>query len=92
MILENRLVIQITQRFRATGSVKVNITEEEAKNIALKYIDEPGAVAGTPELKILGGEQVYVVPVLLNKTVVGEIHIDPQTGKNVGGAGGAPNG
>ena len=70
----------------------MGITEEEAKNIALKYIEEPGALAGTPELKILGGAQVYVVPVILSSTVVGEIHIDPQTGENVGGAGGAPNG
>jgi hypothetical protein len=70
----------------------VDITEEEAKNIALKYIEEPRATAGTPELKIVGDAQVYVVPVILNDSIVGEIHIDPQTGQNVGGAGGAPNG
>lgn len=74
------------------GGVNVNVTAEEAKLIAQKYIEEPGAIAGTPELKTIGGSLVYVVPVILNNTIVGEIYIDPQNGKNVGGAGGAPNG
>jgi len=74
------------------GGVNVNVTAEEAKLIAQKYIEEPGAIAGTPELKTVGGSLVYVVPVILNNTIVGEIYIDPQNGKNVGGAGGAPNG
>lgn len=75
-----------------SGGVNVNVTAEEAKLIAQKYIEEPGATAGMPELKTVGGALVYVVPVILNNTIVGEIYIDPQNGKNVGGAGGAPNG
>lgn len=77
---------------QTSGGVNVNVTAGEAKLIAQKYIEEPGATAGMPELKTVGGALVYVVPVILNNTIVGEIYIDPQNGKNVGGAGGAPNG
>jgi uncharacterized membrane protein YkoI len=67
-----------------------NISATEAKKIAGKYIDEPGAYAGTPKLSTQGGNLVYVVPVIYNEKIVGEIDIDAQSGKNVGGAGGAP--
>lgn len=70
----------------------MNIASSDAKIIAQKYIEEPGAIAGTPTLKTINGQETYVVPVILNSKVVGEIHINPQTGKNIGGAGGAPNG
>lgn len=62
----------------------------EAQSIAQKYIKEEGAKAGTPRLVTIGGEPVYVVPIEKNGKIVGEIHIDPITGKNIGGGGGAP--
>ena len=66
------------------------ISASDAQSIAQKYIQEPGATAGTPDLKDFSGEKVYVVPVVLNGKTVGEIDIDAITGNNVGGAGGAP--
>jgi uncharacterized membrane protein YkoI len=72
-----------------TGS-QTKISSSEAKKIAQKYIEEPGATAGTPALCKTGGKYVYVVPVIDNGKNAGEIDIDAQTGKNVGGAGGAP--
>lgn len=62
----------------------------KSQSIAQKYIKEPGAVAGKPEKYNIGGKCTDVVPVLLKGKRVGEIDIDPKTGKNVGGAGGAP--
>lgn len=72
--------------------MKLNILPEEAKNIAKKYIKEPGAMAGNPKLKSINDEQIYLVPVILNKIIVGKIYIDSNTGENKGGMGGAPNG
>lgn len=69
------------------NSVKV-ISKEEAKKIAQKYIEEPGAVAGEPVLVTMDKKLTYIVPVLLNGEKVGEIYIDARTGKNLGGAGG----
>ena len=66
------------------------ISSAEAKKIAQKYIEEPGATAGTPTLSKIDGNYVYIVPVIENGKNVGEIDIDALTGKNVGGAGGAP--
>ncbi len=66
------------------------ISSNEAKEIAQKYIEEPGATAGTPTLSKTDGKYVYTVPVLKNGKNVGEIDIDAQTGENMGGAGGAP--
>lgn len=62
------------------------ISASEAQNIAKQYIEEPNATAGTPRLD----DGIYVVPVILNGSTVGQIEIDAYTGKNVGGAGGAP--
>ena len=66
------------------------LTPMEAKLISEKYILETGVTAGNPELVTENGKKVYVVPVIENKTNVGEIDIDAHTGKNLGGAGGAP--
>lgn len=66
------------------------ISSDEAKSIADGYIKEPGASSGTPKKVDIGGNDAYVVPVESNGSTVGEIHIDPETGENVGGAGGAP--
>lgn len=69
---------------------KVNAKSPKSQSIARKYIKEHGAVAGEPERYNIGGKCTDVVPVLLKGKRVGEIDIDPKTGKNVGGAGGAP--
>lgn len=68
---------------------ETKISPEEAQKIAQKYIDVHGATAGTPKLIKTDG-QYYAVPVIVNGTNAGEIDIDAVTGKNVGGAGGAP--
>ena len=65
-------------------------TLPKSRSIAQKYIKEPKAVAGKPEVYNIGGKCTDIVPVLLNGKRVGEIDIDHKTGKNVGGAGGAP--
>ena len=70
---------------------KSDVKTSDPQSIAQKYIEEPGAVAGTPEKVNIGGKCVDAVPVLIKGKTVGEIDIDPKTGKNVGGAGGAPN-
>jgi uncharacterized membrane protein YkoI len=70
------------------NSGKTMISASEAQSIAQTYIEEPGATAGTPRLVEIDGQMVYVVPVLMNGDVVGQIDIDAYTGENVGGAGG----
>lgn len=72
------------------NTTKSKITSAEAQKIAQKYIDVQGATAGTPKLTKTDGQYIYTVPVINNGTNVGEIDIDAITGKNVGGAGGAP--
>ncbi|MDP1552232.1 MAG: PepSY domain-containing protein [Methanobacteriaceae archaeon] len=74
----------------SNGGSDVKISSSEAKKIAEKYIQEEGATAGTPELKTVDGKKIYIVPITMNNKNVGEIYIDPITGKNLGGAGGAP--
>lgn len=71
-------------------SNQIKISPEEAQKIAQKYIEEPGATAGTPTLSKSNGQYVYTVPVINNRVNVGEIEIDAQTGENLGGAGGSP--
>ena len=66
------------------------ISASEAKEIAQKYIEVSTATSGTPKLIKSGETMIYVVPVIDNGQVVGEIEINAQTGENVGGAGGAP--
>ena len=78
-----------TNNTQNTGSGQDLISAADAQSIAQTYIIQPNAKAGTPILKEIDGEQIYTVPVILNGNNVGEIDIDAQTGKNVGGAGGA---
>ncbi|BDZ69796.1 PepSY domain-containing protein [Methanobacterium petrolearium] len=66
----------------------VKITSTEAQQIAEKYIKEVGATVGIPKLEEIDGEMVYIVPVVINGTNVGEIDINAMTGENMGGAGG----
>ncbi len=73
-----------------SGSASVKISASEAKSIAKNYIKQEGATAGTAKLITSNGKQIYLVPILMNGNQVGEIYIDPQTGDNLGGAGGAP--
>lgn len=70
----------------------MKVTSSEAKIIAQRYIEEPDASAGEPVLKDWNGKQTYVVPIMMNGDQVGEIYIDPQTGENLGGAGGVSYG
>lgn len=72
------------------GGNDVKISSDKAKSIAQESIEQPGATAGTPQLKTMNGKKVYVVPVMEGGKQVGEIWVDPETGENIGGAGGAP--
>ena len=68
-----------------------NISPTEAQEIATKFIEASGVTAGTPKLVNQSGTLVYIVPLIdSNNTTVGEIDINAKTGKNLGGAGGAP--
>lgn len=74
-----------------SGDSSVKISASKAKSIVQnKYIEQPGATAGTPKLQTMNGKKVYVVPVIYKGEQAGEIWIDPETGDNIGGAGGAP--
>jgi len=72
------------------GGSNVKITQVQAKSIAQESIEEPGATTGTPKLVTINGTKIYIVPVMDNSKQVGEFEIDAQTGKIIGGAGGAP--
>ena len=72
------------------GESDVGISTTEAKSLAKTHIGLADATAGTPILKLINGKKVYVVPVIYNGKQAGEIWIDAQTGKCIGGAGGAP--
>ena len=71
------------------ANVQTEISAAEAQKIASTYIQVSNATAGTPELVNQTGTLLYIVPVVINGSNVGEIDIDAQTGKNLGGAGGA---
>ena len=80
---------------RSTSNPKTNhlssvtvISPAEAQQIAAKYIEQAGATPGSPNLVSQNGKKVYIVPVMLNNTNVGEIDINAQDGSNLGGAGG----
>ena len=93
--ISNGLPDQPNSNVKRSGQKKYTIPKFNAKSsksrtIAIKYIKEPNAVAGKPERYNIGGKCTDIVPVLLKGKRVGEINIDPKTGKNVGGAGGAP--
>ncbi len=80
-----------TQTSSSNGGSIVKISASEAKSIVQNnYIEQDGATAGTPKLTTMNGEKVYIVPVIYNGKQAGEIWINAKTGKNVGGAGGAP--
>ena len=64
------------------------ISPAEAQEIAAQYIEQARATPGAPDLVRQDGKKVYIVPVMLNNTNVGEINIDAQDGSNLGGAGG----
>lgn len=81
---------QINNSSNLNTSTTTVISALKAQEIAQKYIEEPGAKAGTPKMINVNGKKVYNVPVMLNGEQVGEIELDAQTGKNLGGAGGAP--
>ncbi len=64
------------------------INEEEAQIIASRYIKEDEATAGIPRLKEIDDNLiVYIVPIVINDVIVGEIQINSETGENLGGAG-----
>ena len=67
------------------------ISPTAAKILAKKYIEQPGAVPGNPKLVKEDGKKVYIVTVIDKKKNVGEIYLDAHSGKNLGGAGGAPS-
>ena len=73
-----------------TDKTQSNISPAKAQAIAKNYIEVSGATVGTPKLVNQDGTLVYIVPVINNNSTVGEIDIDAKTGKNLGGAGGAP--
>ena len=80
-----------SQTSSSNGGSSVKITASEAKSIVQNnYIEQDGATAGTPKLTTMNGEKVYIVPIMYNGKQAGEIWIDAKTGKNIGGAGGAP--
>jgi non-ribosomal peptide synthetase component E (peptide arylation enzyme) len=79
-----------TKNASQNNSTQIKISSAEAQNIAANYIQVSGAITGTPKLVYQSNKLVYVVPVMVNGTNVGEIDIDAQTGHNLGGAGGAP--
>ncbi len=61
------------------------LNEDEAQILASKYME---AEPGTPMLREVEEKLVYVVPALIEGMPQGEIYIDAETGKNLGGAGG----
>jgi uncharacterized membrane protein YkoI len=67
------------------------ISSVKAQELAAKYIEQPGATAGSPKLVNQNGKEVYIVPVIINSKNVGEIDIDAHNGSNLGGAGGVNN-
>jgi len=64
------------------------INEKKAQEIATDYIEESGATPGIPRLKEIDDDLlIYIVPVLIDEKMRGEIHIHSETGENLGGAG-----
>lgn len=75
---------------KTNETIKTNITAAQAKEIAKKYIGEPGAYPGTPTLfyqKASGsfkGGYIWEVPIMYKGKWVDGIQIDAQTGENLG--------
>ena len=64
------------------------ISPSDAEQIAIQYIEQPGASTGKPELVNQDGKKVYIVPIIKNAKNVGEVVLDAYRGSNLGGAGG----
>lgn len=53
------------------------INEEEAQKIATRYIEEPGATTRIPKLKEIDNDLlIYIVPLIIDDDVKGEVHIN----------------
>jgi uncharacterized membrane protein YkoI len=85
---QNNTINQSNQKNNNVSSNQTNITAAEAQEIASRYIEQAGAVAGTPQLTTIDGQQIYIVPIIYKGQTVGQIEIDAQSGANIGGAGG----
>lgn len=59
------------------------ISSSQAMAIANSYIEEPSATAGTPRLVDNGGRRIYIVPVVMDGSTVGQIEIDARTGQHI---------
>jgi len=88
---DNQTVQQNTTGNTTSNSAGTNVSAADAKKIAKKYIQQPGATAGEPTLINTDGKSTYMVPVMLNDNQIGEIIVDAQTGEFVDGAGGVSN-
>ena len=87
----DKVSVSVKNTTSNTAKTESNISPAKAQSIAKTYIEVSGATAGTPKLVNQDGTLVYIVPIIdTNNKTVGEIDIDAKTGKNVGGAGGAP--
>jgi uncharacterized membrane protein YkoI len=75
---------------KTVNNTQTKISSAEAQKIASKYIQVSTATAGIPKLVNQDSNLVYIIPIIDNGSTVGEITIDAQTGKNLGGAGGSP--
>jgi uncharacterized membrane protein YkoI len=85
-----KVIVTVNNTTSNNNNSQTNISPAEAQKIAKTFIQVSGATAGTPKLVNQDGTLMYIVPVINNNTSVGEIDIDANTGKNLGGAGGAP--
>jgi uncharacterized membrane protein YkoI len=88
---DNQTVQQDTTGNTTSNSTGANVSAADAKKIAKKYIQQPGATAGEPTLINTDGKSTYMVPVMLNGNQIGEVIVDAQTGEFVDGAGGVAN-
>ncbi len=94
--INNNSNVTVEQQKLQTNDNTVDNTSEKlissakAQKIAISFIEEAGAIAGTPTLTKQDNKMVYIVPIIENGQNVGEITIDAETGANLGGAGGSP--
>ena len=74
-----------TNTREGNNTTQTTISAEQARQIALQYIEVPGAYPGNPTLsKWPDGRLVWTVPVIQNGEIVSGIVIDAQTGQNLG--------
>jgi len=91
----NTTVTVEQQKIQTNNNTTDNTAEQlistaEAQKIASNFIEEAGVTAGSPTLTKQDNQMVYIVPIIDNGQNVGEIIIDAETGRNLGGAGGSP--